>query len=111
LDVKDINKFPFLTKPQKEFVDKALRHLLLIGALDSNTKNIIKAKLAENELNKLGKSDESEIKFNDDTYITEVGKLMIKFPVIPRLARILILSNKVKFNLLLKYFFYLYFLC
>lgn len=95
MDVRDINKFPFLTKPEKEFVDKALRHLLLIGALDSKSKNLIKAKLAENELNKLGKSNEDQIKYDDDTDITEVGKLMIKFPIIPRLARILILSNKV----------------
>jgi len=69
----------------------------LIDALDSNSKNIIKGKLAENELNKLGKLFKEEEKFNDDTYISEVGKLMIKFPLIPRLARILILSKKVKF--------------
>lgn len=95
MDVKDINKFPFITKPKKDFVDKALRHLMLIGALDSDTKGLIKAKLAENELNKLGKSIEENEKLNDDTTITEVGRLMIKFPVIPKLARILILSNKV----------------
>jgi HrpA-like RNA helicase len=78
-------------------VDKALRHLILIGALDSTTKGLIKAKLAENELNKLGKSlEENSLQnLDDDTIITEVGKLMMKFPVIPKLARILILSNKV----------------
>ena len=76
-------------------MDKALRHLLLIGALDSCTKGIIKAKLAENELNKLGKLTEDNLKISDDTTITEVGRLMMKFPVIPKLARILILSNKV----------------
>merc|ERR1711957_1150933 len=52
------------------------------------------AKLAENELNKLGKSIEETEKIYDDTTITEVGRLMMKFPVIPKLARILILSNK-----------------
>lgn len=98
MDVRDINKFPFLTKPKKEFVDKALRHLMLIGALDSQTKGLIKAKLAENELNKLNNSilNPELQKFDDDTIITEVGRLMIKFPVIPKLARILIVSNKVK---------------
>jgi hypothetical protein len=72
--------------------------LILIGALDSDSKGLIKAKLAENELNKLGKSivENSSLNLDDDTTITEVGKLMMKFPVIPKLARILILSNKVK---------------
>ncbi len=72
--------------------------MILIGALDSDSKGLIKAKLAENELNKLGKSivENSSLNLDDDTTITEVGKLMMKFPVIPKLARILILSNKVK---------------
>lgn len=67
----------------------------MIGALDSTTKNIIKSKVAENELNKLGKSINDEIKYDDDTNITEVGRLMLKFPLVPRLAKILILANKV----------------
>lgn len=95
MNVKDINKFPFITKPEKDFVDKALRHLLLIGGIDSNDKSLIKSKIAENELNKLGKTCEDNIKYDDSTLITDVGRLMIKFPLIPRLARILILANKV----------------
>lgn len=92
MKIKDINKFPFLTFPQVTFVEKALRHLTLIGALQSEENSLIKYKLLENDLNKLNKDN---IIYNDDTEITNVGHLMIKFPIPPKYSRIIILGHKV----------------
>ena len=85
LGVKDINKFPFLTFPDKNLVDKALRHLIVIKAVKSEENLISKFRLVNN-LN--------DVKYNDSTTITEVGQLMIKFPIPPRYSRMLILGNK-----------------
>jgi ATP-dependent RNA helicase DHX37/DHR1 len=66
------------------FVEKALRHLVIIGALQTDDETFIKSRYIEM----------SDVPFNDNTNITNIGKLMIRFPVTPRYAKIIILSNK-----------------
>jgi ATP-dependent RNA helicase DHX37/DHR1 len=88
MGIKDINNFPFLTFPSIVFVEKALRHLVNIGALETEDETFIKSRYIEM----------SDVPFNDNTNITNIGKLMIRFPVTPRYAKIIILSNI--FNLL-----------
>lgn len=95
LNICDISKFPFLTFPNKKFVEKTLRHLIVIGGLktdEDSQYNIIKNFIATNLLTK--DSEKIDQDYKDNTIITDVGKLMIKFPVPPKYGKIIILSNK-----------------
>jgi ATP-dependent RNA helicase DHX37/DHR1 len=95
LNISDISKFPFLTFPNKKFVEKTLRHLIVIGALktdEDSQYNIIKNFIATNLLTKDAEKIDQDYK--DNTLITDIGKLMIKFPVPPKYGKIIILSNK-----------------
>jgi ATP-dependent RNA helicase DHX37/DHR1 len=65
-------------------VEKALRHLVIIGALQTEDETFIRSRYLEM----------SDVTFDDITNITNIGKLMIRFPVTPRYAKIIILSHK-----------------
>ena len=122
MKVKNIYLFPFVTKPKLYFIDKSLEHLVNIGAIDipdienMNKLNTIMNMLKdnqednqndnkdnENEKNNENKNHEKEIEDNkeneeiekrkDSSTITEIGKLMARFPVEPKLAKILIMAN------------------
>ena len=113
MKVKNIYNFPFITKPKLYFIDKSLEHLVNIGAVDipdieninklnrimnmlkSNDKDINKNKEDINNENESSNDEESEEmeKRKDSTSITEIGKLMAKFPVEPKLGKILIMAN------------------
>jgi HrpA-like RNA helicase len=62
-----------------------MRHLVIIGGLQTDDETFIRSKYIEM---KEGTS------FKDNTDITNIGKLMIRFPVSPRYAKIIILANK-----------------
>ncbi len=94
LKITDVSKFPFLTFPEKIFVERALRHLIIIGGLQAEENNLVKLKIVENEMNKLNKAESSNIDYHDNTSITEIGKLMVKFPLPPKYSKIIILANK-----------------
>ena len=113
MKVKNIYNFPFITKPKLYFIDKSLEHLVNIGAVDipdieninklnrimnilkSNDKDINKNNEDINNENESLNDEESEEleKRKDSTSITEIGKLMAKFPVEPKLGKILIMAN------------------
>ena len=122
MKVKNIYLFPFVTKPKLYFIDKSLEHLVNIGAIDipdienmnklNTIMNMLKDnqednqndnKDKENEKNNENKNHEKEIEDNkeneeiekrkDSSTITEIGKLMARFPVEPKLAKILIMAN------------------
>ena len=122
MKVKNIYLFPFVTKPKLYFIDKSLEHLVNIGAVDipdienmnklNTIMNMLKDnqednqndnKDKENEKNNENKNHEKEIEDNkeneeiekrkDSSTITEIGKLMARFPVEPKLAKILIMAN------------------
>ena len=125
MKVKNIYLFPFVTKPKLYFIDKSLEHLVNVGAIDipdienmnklnrimnwlKNNQEENKDKEKKDEINNENKDDDSEIhndeeseeieKRKDSTSITEIGKLMARFPVEPKFAKILIMANN--FNLL-----------
>ena len=123
MKVKNIYLFPFITKPKLFFIDKSLEHLVNIGAVNipdienmnklnrimnmlknnnENKKNEYKNEYNENidnnkdkESEKISDNEEYEEieKRKDSTSITEIGKLMARFPVEPKLAKILIMAN------------------
>ena len=113
MKVKNIYNFPFITKPKLYFIDKSLEHLVNIGAVDipdieninklnrimnmlkGNDKDINKNNEDINNENESLNDEESEEleKRKDSTSITEIGKLMAKFPVEPKLGKILIMAN------------------
>ena len=115
MKVKNIYNFPFVTKPKLYFIDKSLEHLVNVGAVDiPDIENINKLNRIMNmlkndskDINNINDKDnndndnESNIneeneemdKRKDSTTITEIGKLMAKFPVEPKLGKILIMAN------------------
>ena len=118
MKVKNIYLFPFVTKPKLYFIDKSLEHLVNIGAVDipdienMNKLNTIMNMLKDNQEDNQNdnkdkenenKNHEKEIEDNkeneeiekrkDSSTITEIGKLMARFPVEPKLAKILIIAN------------------
>lgn len=70
-----------------------MRHLVIIGALESSDKNNTKNKIIHEYLSKIGNEDR---KFDDKTVITNVGRLIKHFPVAPRYGKIIIVAYKVK---------------
>ena len=113
MKVKNIYLFPFVTKPKLYFIDKSLEHLVNIGAVDipdienmnklNRIMNMLKNNKEENNKENNEKNDENMEEDNkeekdmekrkDSTSITEIGKLMARFPVEPKLAKILIMAN------------------
>ena len=106
MKVKNIYEFPFITKPDLFFIDKSLEHLVNIGAIDipdmenvnklNRIMNYLKSDNKDNmDENNLVNDDNSEEieKRKDTTNISEIGKLMAKFPVEPKLGKILIMAN------------------
>ena len=113
MKVKNIYLFPFVTKPKLYFIDKSLEHLVNIGAVDipdienmnklNRIMNMLKNNKEENNKENNEKDDENMEEDNkeekdmekrkDSTSITEIGKLMARFPVEPKLAKILIMAN------------------
>ena len=92
MKVKNIHSFPFLTKPNSFFLEKAIEHLNVIGALESNDdensqrmKRIYRMLISDNE-------EEIEDNF-DSSNINDIGKLMAKFPIEPKLSKMLIMAN------------------
>ncbi len=90
--MKNDNSFPFLTKPNSFFLEKAIEHLNVIGALESNDdensqrmKRIYRMLISDNE-------EEIEDNF-DSSNISDIGKLMAKFPIEPKLSKMLIMAN------------------
>jgi ATP-dependent RNA helicase DHX37/DHR1 len=66
LSIEHVSKFPFPTAPRTEDIEAALRHLIVIGAID-------KTKL----------------------HITELGESLSRFPVAPKYAKMLLTSVKI----------------
>ena len=108
MKVKNIYSFPFITKPKLFFIDKSLEHLVNVGAVDipdieninkiNRIMNMLKDKNNDNIDNNednLEKNEDNEDleERKDTTTITEIGKLMAKFPVEPKLGKILIMAN------------------
>ena len=115
MKVKNIYNFPFVTKPKLYFIDKSLEHLVNVGAVDiPDIENINKLNRIMNmlkndskDINNINDKDNNDIdnesnineeneemdKRKDSTTITEIGKLMAKFPVEPKLGKILIMAN------------------
>ena len=115
MKVKNIYLFPFVTKPKLYFIDKSLEHLVNVGAVDipdienmnklNRIMNMLKTDKEENKNNNKDEEKENEDdtkteeenenieKRKDSTTITEIGKLMARFPVEPKLAKILIMAN------------------
>ena len=115
MKVKNIYNFPFVTKPKLYFIDKSLEHLVNVGAVDiPDIENINKLNRIMNmlkndskDINNINGKDNNDIdnesnineeneemdKRKDSTTITEIGKLMAKFPVEPKLGKILIMAN------------------
>ena len=125
MKVKNIYLFPFITKPKLYFIDKSLEHLVNVGAIDipdienmnklNRIMNMLKNNKEEKDIKNDDKNndnkdvDDNSEKNNDEeseeiekrkdsTSITEIGKLMARFPVEPKFAKILIMANN--FNLL-----------
>ena len=113
MKVKNIYLFPFVTKPKLYFIDKSLEHLVNIGAVDipdienmnklNRIMNMLKNNKEENNKENNEKDDENMEEDNkeekdmekrkDSTSITEIGKLMARFPVEPKFSKILIMAN------------------
>ena len=99
MKVKNIYSFPFITKPKLFFIDKSLEHLVNVGAVDIpdieniNKINRIMNMLKDNENIEKDEISEDFEQRKDSTTITEIGKLMAKFPVEPKLGKILIMAN------------------
>ena len=99
MKVKNIYSFPFITKPKLFFIDKSLEHLVNVGAVDIpdieniNKINRIMNMLKDNENIEKDEISEDLEERKDSTTITEIGKLMAKFPVEPKLGKILIMAN------------------
>ena len=115
MKVKNIYNFPFVTKPKLYFIDKSLEHLVNVGAVDiPDIENINKLNRIMNmlkndskDISNINDKDNNDIdnesnineeneeidKRKDSTTITEIGKLMAKFPVEPKLGKILIMAN------------------
>ena len=123
MKVKNIYLFPFITKPKLYFIDKSLEHLVNVGAVDipdienrnklNRIMNFLKNNKEEKEKNNKDKEQEEKKDINneeennnisddeseeiekrkDSTSITEIGKLMARFPVEPKLSKILIMAN------------------
>ena len=99
MKVKNIYSFPFITKPKLFFMDKSLEHLVNVGAVDIpdieniNKINRIMNMLKDNENIEKDEISEDLEQRKDSTTITEIGKLMAKFPVEPKLGKILIMAN------------------
>ena len=115
MKVKNIYNFPFVTKPKLYFIDKSLEHLVNVGAVDiPDIENINKLNRIMNmlkndskDISNINDNDNNDIdnesnineeneemdKRKDSTTITEIGKLMAKFPVEPKLGKILIMAN------------------
>ena len=99
MKVKNIYSFPFITKPKLFFIDKSLEHLVNVGAVDIpdieniNKINRIMHMLKDNENIEKDEISEDLEQRKDSTTITEIGKLMAKFPVEPKLGKILIMAN------------------
>lgn len=95
MKVKNIQTFPFITKPNSFFLDKAVEHLTILGALESDMdENLLRI----NKINQilLKSEDNTENNYendNDSTNITDIGMLMAKFPIEPKLAKMLIMAN------------------
>ena len=99
MKVKNIYSFPFITKPKLFFIDKSLEHLVNVGAVDIpdieniNKINRIMNMLKDNENIEKDEISEDLEQRKDSTTINEIGKLMAKFPVEPKLGKILIMAN------------------
>lgn len=94
IGINDIEKFPFPTKPPVRIMNTAIYLLLNIGALhdvNSTSKVIARADAIQNSFAFFNNpnnevNSHSIIKSN---HITELGKALVKFPIHPRLSKIL----------------------
>ena len=101
MNIVNIKKFPFLSMPNKLFLDKAINHLIIIGALkglnnenDERIKNIQKYYSLNDENNfEKEENNENTNDINDSTEITDIGRLMCKFPIEPKLSKLIIMSK------------------
>ena len=97
MNVKNIHKFPFLTKPNNFFLYKGIEHLIVLDALKCNdNENEVRINKILNLLKLNKENDDNEL--NDSTIITDIGRLMSKFPIEPKFSKLLIMSKG--FNLI-----------
>lgn len=83
IKIKNIYNFPFITVPDKTFIEKAIRHLIVLGALKSSEENSnTNLAILRSFIDK------------DYTEITNIGSLMVKFPLSPKYSKMIILGNK-----------------
>jgi ATP-dependent RNA helicase DHX37/DHR1 len=108
IGVEDLIRFPYVTIPPSESLLSAIKQLTLIGALTINhsllnksvssfSRQDNKSKEAQSVLeNSLLKSfdEASGVGGRDPTEISELGTLLSKVPIQPRLAKILIVASK-----------------
>ena len=88
LNIDCLDTFPFLTRPNKDKTIKALYHLRNIQALEY-CKNAYNEEL----LNKISENNES-LNTKDEFEITSLGRLLINFPLLPRISKVLVVGNK-----------------
>ena len=97
MKVNNIYTFPFITFPNQLFITKAIEHLTVIGALQSkNDEHELRLlKLKQLLLNTNNDNNESNIhnELNDSTTISDLGMLMSKFPLEPKLSKVLIMAK------------------
>lgn len=95
MKVNNIYTFPFITFPNQLFITKAIEHLTVIGALQSkNDEHELRLlKLKQLLLTSNNNDDSSCNELNDSTSISDLGMLMSKFPLEPKLSKVLIMAK------------------
>ena len=97
MKVNNIYTFPFITFPNQLFITKAIEHLTVLGALQSkNDEHELRLlKLKQLLLTSNDNDDSSNIhnELNDSTNISDLGMLMSKFPLEPKLSKVLIMAK------------------
>lgn len=88
LGIKDVESFPFPTRPPIEKLRQALRLLIHIGAISNDGLKIAPG------INSLHKKDAFRVLNNSGGDITPTGKLISRFPLNPRLSKMLVVAHK-----------------
>lgn len=102
LNIKRIDSFPFLTKPNKEKQVKAIVHLRNINAIEYKGKSADEELLRhisnksndKEELNAEVEAEKSVEEVKDEYEISEIGRIIVNFPLPPRVGKILLVSNQ-----------------
>jgi ATP-dependent RNA helicase DHX37/DHR1 len=89
LGIQDVESFPFPTPPPLQKLRQALKLLINIGAISNTNKRIKEASQGSKE-----KKDAIRVLHNSGGKLTELGKLIAKFPITPRLAKIIIVAHQ-----------------